>query len=219
MSVLLEFTVASSEFQLGQVLAHPAKMHIEIERVVPIGDQVMPFIWVTGDDHAGFENAVRDSPGVGELIALDRIGDSCLYRLEWEQARSDIVDGIALAEATVLEATRDEQWLFRLRFADHTGLTEFHNYCTEHGIPIHVERTYTLSEATDEHRQFDLTDEQREALVLALRRGYFATPRETSLGDLADELDISRQALSNRIRRSNEKVLQTVLISSFPGLE
>ncbi|MBV0900837.1 helix-turn-helix domain-containing protein [Haloarcula salina] len=219
MSVLLEFTVASKEFQLGQVLAHPSGMHIEIERVVPTGDQIMPFIWVTGDDHAEFEESVRDHAAVRELVALDPISNSCLYRLEWEHAGDDIVDGIALAEGTVLEATRDEQWLFRLRFPDHTGLTEFHNYCTEHEISIHVERTYTLSEATDEHRQFDLTDEQRAALVLALRRGYFATPRETSLGDIADELDISRQALSNRIRRSNEKVLQTVLISSFPDIE
>jgi predicted DNA binding protein len=49
--------------------------------------------------------------------------------------------------------------------------------------------------------------------VLALRRGYFATPSEVELADLADDLGISRQAVSNRIRRANEKILHKVLLS------
>jgi predicted DNA binding protein len=63
------------------------------------------------------------------------------------------------------------------------------------------------------HR-FGLTPDQREALVLALNRGYFATPSEVTLDELADELDISRQALSTRIRRGNESILREVLLST-----
>jgi predicted DNA-binding protein YlxM (UPF0122 family) len=35
-----------------------------------------------------------------------------------------------------------------------------------------------------------------------------------SLDEHAEELDISRQALSTRIRRGNEKILERVLLSS-----
>lgn len=219
MSVVLEFTTDGGQFTLGRLLSGPPGMHVEIERVVPTGAQIMPFVWVTGEDHDAFEAKVRDDPTVQELVALDKIGDSGLYRIEWKDAPSDLIEGIVNSQATVLEAQRNGHWVFRLRFADHDRLSEFHNYCTDHDIKIHIERTYTLSETTDRRRQFDLSQEQREALILALRRGYFATPRETALDDLASELDISRQALSNRIRRGNERILQNVLLSSMSDLD
>lgn len=215
MSVILEFSIDGDEFVLGRVLSAPDGAYIELERIVPTGTEVMPFVWVTGVDFEAFEERVRDSPHVKELLALDKVGDSGLYRIEWGRDHDeDLIQGIAASEATVLEATGDERWVFRLRFADHDRLSEFHNFCTDHGIAIHVERTYTLTDRSEPGYRFDLSEEQREALVLGLRRGYFATPKETGLGEMADELGITRQALSNRIRRGNEKVLRETLLSS-----
>lgn len=219
MSVILEFSVAAEEFLLGTVLSGPPKMQIELERIVPTGSMVMPFVWVTGDDHAAFEENVRDSPFVAELLTLDRVEDNVLYRITWKDAPSSLIEGITESEATVLEARGDGRWLFRLRFTDHDRLSQFHDFCVGNDITIHVERTYTFSEETDRRRRFDLSQEQREALVLALRQGYFATPSEASLDELASELGISRQALSNRIRRGNEKVLGKVLLSSVADSE
>ena len=54
---------------------------------------------------------------------------------------------------------------------------------------------------------FGLTNEQREAIVLALKRGYFKIPREVQMQALADELDITQQAFSERLWRGLEKVL------------
>lgn len=105
-------------------------------------------------------------------------------------------------------------WEFRVRFPDHDKLSTFHNTIITEGIPIHIDRTYTLSQPTATGHPLGLTYEQREALVLALNRGYFASPSETSLADIADELGISRQAVSKRIRRGNETVLRKILLSS-----
>lgn len=219
MSVILEFTIPSTGFQLGEVLSGPEEMRVELERIVPTGAQHMPFVWVTGDDHERFETHVRESEQVRELLALDTVEDSGLYRIEWEDPPSDLIAGIAESEATVLEATGNGTWLFRLRFTDHGHLSWFHNYCTDHGIEIHIERTYTFQDTQDLGRQFDISQPQREALVLALRRGYFETPSAVTLDELAAELDISRQALSNRIRRGNKQVLQTALLSSAADFE
>lgn len=54
--------------------------------------------------------------------------------------------------------------------------------------------------------------EQREALILAVERGYFAVPRETKLEEIAEELGITRQAASERVRRGAETVLRKSLI-------
>ena len=219
MSVYLEFTVANEDFTLGRVLSGTPGIHLELERIVPTGTQVVPFVWVTGDQHEAFENRVRDIPEVKELVALDRVDDRVLYRIIWEVPSSELIKGIAESDATILEAEGDEKWVFRLRFSDHENLTTFNNYCTDHHIPIHVERTYTFSEESDQMRQFGLSVEQREALVLALRRGYFDTPKEITLDKVASELGISRQALSTRIRRGNEKILRRVLLSSADDLD
>lgn len=213
MSVILEFSIPATDFKLGEVLSDPP-MQLELERIVPTGGMIMPFVWATGDDHETFAEKVRSRPSVKELLDLDRVGESGLYRIEWDQPPTDLIDGISAAGAVVLEARGLEEWTFRLRFPDHDDLSMFHNYVIEHGIPVHIDRTYTLTEATGVGRRFGLSQAQREALLLALRKGYFETPSETSLDELGKELGISRQAVSNRIRRGNEKILREVLLSS-----
>lgn len=213
MSVILEFSIPATEFQLGEVFSG-SPMQIELERIVPTGDMIMPFVWATGDDHDAFAEMVRSRPNVREFIALDRLGESGLYRIEWEDPPMGLIDGIAEADGVVLEARGREDWTFRLRFPDHDDLSTFHSYVIENGIPIHIDRTYTLTEAAGVDRRFGLSSEQREALLRALQKGYFETPSEMSLDTLAGELGISRQALSTRIRRGNERILREVLLSS-----
>jgi predicted DNA binding protein len=57
-----------------------------------------------------------------------------------------------------------------------------------------------------------LTDTQREALVLAYERGYFGSPRETSLEEVAAELDITQQSLSSRLRRGHRRLIAATLV-------
>ena len=218
MSVIVEFSIDTEAFQLGRVLAGPPDMHLELERIVPTGNQVAPFVWAIGEDQEAFEETVRAHPAVEELRVLDRLGERALYRIAWTDEPRDLLEGIARTDAVVLEARGDHNWLFRLRFPGHDRLSAFHNYVIEQRIPLHVERTYTLTEATERGHRFGLSQAQREALVLALDRGYFATPRETNLDDLAAELGISPQAASQRIRRGNEQVLRKALLPSVTDM-
>ena len=213
MSVLLEFSIDSVDFQLGQVLSTPPGMQLEVERIVPTGDMVMPFVWATGDNHAAFEEQVRTHPAIKTCLALDSVGTSTLYRIEWEE-ETDLIQGIAAANAVILEAYGNGEWAFRLRFPNHDHLSDFHNFVLEHDLPIHIDRTYTLTETTERGHRFNLSHEQREALLPAIQGGYFATPRKIGLDELAEELGISEQAVSNRIRRGNEKILRQVLLTS-----
>jgi len=218
-SVILEFTVNNDQFTLGKVLSGPPSMSIELERIVPTGTDVAPFLWVSGDDYPAFEEKVLASEFVDDLVAIDRVENSTLYRIEWKGDHNDIVQGIAAAEATVLEAFNDGGWEFHIRFNNHDRLSQFYNYCTDHGIDIHILRTYTLTERTESVHRLGLSSEQREALLLGLRAGYFDTPSQVTLSELADELDISQQAVSNRIRRGTKQVLSEVLLSSAADFE
>ena len=64
----------------------------------------------------------------------------------------------------------------------------------------------------------DLTAKQLEALELAYSRGYYRQPRETDLTTLAEELDVSKSAVSQRLRAAESKLLMAVLASIRPWL-
>ncbi|QAU14189.1 bacterio-opsin activator [Halorubrum sp. BOL3-1] len=52
----------------------------------------------------------------------------------------------------------------------------------------------------------DIRVEQREILNVAVERGYFETPREVTLDELADELELPRSTVSYRLRRATAEL-------------
>ncbi|MDJ1431184.1 helix-turn-helix domain-containing protein [Halostagnicola sp. A-GB9-2] len=214
MSIIAEFTIPASEFVFGDVFTDAPDATIELERIVPASDSLMPYFWVTCEDHKTVERAVRNHPAARNVTRLDSVDDQTLYRTVWEDDVHDLIYGIGQTEGVILEASGDERWFFRLRFPNHDTLARFYNFCTEHEISLHIERVYTLTEHVEEGRQLGLTADQREALVLGLDRGYFDSPSEASLSDLGEELGITQQAMSKRIRGGMKRVLTKVLLDS-----
>ncbi|ELZ81870.1 DNA binding domain-containing protein [Haloferax elongans ATCC BAA-1513] len=213
MAVLVELTIDSQDFDLGRVTAVQDGIHISLERVVPTGGEVMPFFWAEGADFELFEASVRENRIVDDLTAVARVGDRVLYHVFWGDTVSSLTNILTESQATILEAHGNDPWFFRLRFNDHAGLTEFHNLSQAEDIDFHVERIYSLADGETGVLTFDITPEQQEALVVAVEDGYFEVPRQTTLGDVADQLSISPQAASERVRRGADTVLRKVLLS------
>ncbi|MEF8974285.1 MAG: helix-turn-helix domain-containing protein, partial [Haloarcula sp.] len=51
-----------------------------------------------------------------------------------------------------------------------------------------------------------LTQKQRDAVATAVAAGYYESPREASLGELAAEMDLSKSALSERLSAVESKL-------------
>lgn len=208
MSTIVEFTVPSTAFALGEALSGLPAVGLTLERIVPTGREIIPFVWAYGDDLDAFEGQVQRSANVAAITELDRLDGKRLYRIEWEETPTNLLEGLGRSDATILEAEGGDLWTFRLRFPDHAHLSSFDDFCAEYDIPIDVTRVYTPEDVSSLDDRFDLTDPEREALEIALDRGYFATPKQVSLSDIAEDLGISRQALSKRVRRGTEKVMR-----------
>ncbi|WP_136590753.1 helix-turn-helix domain-containing protein [Salinigranum halophilum] len=219
MSIVAEFTIEAEQFLLGRVLRAGGGMNIEIERVVPASKQVMPYVWVSGGDRTAFEEAVRATDEVRELLHLDTIGERSLYRIGWDETVESLIYGMVETNATILEAHGRDNWLFRIRFNDHESLSAFSEYCQIHDIRLNVRRVHNLTADEVADDPFDLTDEQREAIELALQKGYFEVPRQATLSDLAVDLDVSQQAISERLRRGTQKVMDVVVDDTFRASE
>ncbi|MEF8757890.1 MAG: helix-turn-helix domain-containing protein [Halobacteriales archaeon] len=59
-----------------------------------------------------------------------------------------------------------------------------------------------------------LTEKQKEAVELAAERGYYDRSSEADLGDMADELGISKSALSRRLKSAEAKLMLELMADS-----
>lgn len=212
MSVVAEFMIPAEAFAFGAALSTEPPMKIVLERIVPTGGAPLPYIWVSNGDFDEFERTATASEMVAGLEVLDELADRRLYRVEWDSPEGDLIAGIDQTEGAILQASGASTWTFQLRFPNHETLSRFYAYVSDHDIALNVDNVQVLAEEANGRQNFELTMEQREALTLAVRRGFYKVPRGTTLADLAEELGVSNQAASERIRRGSERVLRPALL-------
>ncbi len=63
----------------------------------------------------------------------------------------------------------------------------------------------------------DITPIQRETLVYAVRVGYYRMPREASLSTIADQFDVSKSAVSQRLRKAEASLADQVVAGLTDG--
>lgn len=213
MTSIAEFTLPPRGFPLGRVFEDRPAATLELDRVIPSGDTVMPYFWVhvPDDDLRGVLAVFETLPELRSIVLMEDLGDRGLFRAEWEPEHAGIMWAIPESGLTVVSASGSrEGWTFELRAEEAEQFAAFQRYCDDHDIDVALTRLRQLSELPSADRR--LTPEQREALVLAYREGYYETPRQTDQESLADHLDISRQALSSRLRRGYRNLVANTLV-------
>ncbi|WP_232686707.1 helix-turn-helix domain-containing protein [Halobacterium zhouii] len=210
MSTVMEFTSPADEFPLGTVFENLPSVTVELERLIPHETLVIPYFWVRGAEAEDIEAAFEAHAGVVNLELIDSVDDEYLMRAEWEGEYYGILTALAESNISVLSGvgTKDG-WNFEVRAEDRSAVSEFRTDCQAHGIPIEITGVHQLLAVHGD--DYELTDTQREALVLAYERGYFDSPREASLEDVAAELGITQQSLSSRLRRGHRRLIAETL--------
>lgn len=214
MSTIAQLGVPTSEFALRETLPKEPGVEIEAERVVAHGrDRVMPFCWAAGSDEEldRFEDALAEDPSVANEQRLSKLEDGRFYQMEWVDSVDFLVHSMTEHGAAILKASgQDDRWHLRIVFPDREAFSEAHEFCEDHGLSVDIEQVHELDH-TKSYGQFGLTEQQYEALTTALDRGYYTVPRDASARDLADELSISHQAVSERLRRGHENLVENAL--------
>ncbi|WP_158055285.1 bacterio-opsin activator domain-containing protein [Halorussus halophilus] len=213
MSIIAEFSTQSKDFALGGALAAHPEVRVELEKVVPTRRDVFPFFWAWGEELEAFAETLREQPSVSTLDVVDSVDDGVLYRVEWANVMTDLGWVIQQAEATVLDASgQADIWEFELRFPTHDGVQSFQEDCGDRDISLELKRLHSLNEVSVDG-QYDLTTEQRDTLLAALEHGYFNEPRDVTLEQLADILDLSPTAVSGRMRRAEATLISRTLLT------
>jgi predicted DNA binding protein len=95
-------------------------------------------------------------------------------------------------------------------YPEREGLSATHEFCHAHNLSFDVESVREMD--GQPAGRYGLTTEQFEALTTAAQRGLFAVPREVTLEELAEEFDVTHQALSERIRRATGALVEDALL-------
>lgn len=211
MNVAAEITVPEIQTALGRVTAD-IDVRFELERLVPLNDQQLPYLWVdvAPKDTDRFEEVVTEVDSVGNISSLWERGTTRLYWVDWAGVPDGVFAAASQSETNVKRAVgTPDGWGIQLMAPERDRLASFRDECASRSIPFTLERLRAPQPPMD--RGIKLTEPQRKALRLAFENGYYEIPRQTTLDALGSSLNVSRQAVSHRLRRGTKRLIEEVL--------
>lgn len=161
-------------------------------------------VWTVGEasDLERFEAGIPDDPSIEAFERLAELEGRRLYRITLSE-EGDV--GMTYPNAVDLGITfldirgAGDGVRYRAQVPSREALFAYFEVCRDRGLSFQLQGLYRGERA--ERGETGLTPRQHEALTAALERGYFDVPRQVTLEELADELDVSDQALSALVRR------------------
>jgi hypothetical protein len=205
-----EVEVPAAEFALAETFDRAPAATVRLERTVGApGDRPTPFAWVSGVETA--TDLLAADPSVASARKVGEDGDAELFEVRFDGRVGAFFRTVFDHGGVVLRATAaDGTWTLQLRFADRNGVGEVFDDEFRREYDATVVRLYGSTDAPAPRS--GLTDKQRRALTTAFELGYYSVPRDVDLESVGDRLGVSRQAVSERLRRAHQ-----LLVADFLG--
>lgn len=213
MATIIDCRVPVEQFALAHTFALCSGLSVDIERfAAQDAGSAMPFVWVTADDFEAFEAALDEDPTVETYSSLTEFDDERFYRMNWIE-EVELVMQLLIEEQCALTSAKSsgDSWQLQVMCPERESLSRTHEYCEENGLSLTVDSIYELDE--QDHSEYGLTEAQHATLVEAKRMGYYDVPRNVSLSELSERLDVSHQALSERLRRAHANLIDRTISS------
>lgn len=213
MSPIAEFRLRSPDMALASTLSDAPDVRLEVVSGVAT-DPGRPalFFWARGGNLEDFEAAMRADETVAAVDRLNAADGQVLFRVQVSDAPR-VVFYTAWNEFGLQpfeSSWADGWWQFRMQFPDRETLSAVREWCSERDVDFRLDRVYT-DEAVAETDTV-LTEEQRQVLQTAYELGYFEIPRDASMADVAAALDLSSQAVSERLRRGYRQLVADAVL-------
>ncbi|UPV75048.1 helix-turn-helix domain-containing protein [Halorussus limi] len=199
-----EIEVPASTLALAETFERAPDATVQLEQTVggPDGRDTVS-AWISGVEDDRPADLLREDSTVTEVHRLGGDGDAELLELRFEEPICRFADTIFERGGTILRATaEDGVWRMQLRFADSDDVAEAFDDEFTSEFDATITRLYGSNDAPTVDT--GLTDKQRRALDAAFDMGYYEIPRAVDLRRVGERLGISRQAVSERLRRGHE---------------
>ena len=210
MGLLVEIELSSPNVFLGPTLETLPNLEVDLERQFALDpSHPISFCWIQYGRPDRFERLLPLDHTVATFNRIEETESRTLYRIRrddsgvldfyecWVRTGGELLTGVGV----------NGRWSFRIRFPDRESFSCFRELLEGVDVDFDLER---LADVTSPYGDV-LTGPQREALKLALEAGYFEVPRRTTLSDLSKSLGVSDQAVSERLRRGQARLVRDFL--------
>lgn len=174
-------------------------------------------VWASGDDFEKYESSLTSDETIDGYDCLTKLPEKRLYRLTLsEEGQRQTVHSISVEyDITIISLTMTaEREELLARFPSRDAVASLREACLERDRRFKLLSLYEEKPVTHDggfESRYGITTTQEEALLTALKKGYFNVPRETTMDEIAEELGISTSALSTRFRRGQRNLLLNTL--------
>lgn len=212
MGTIVDARVPTSQFALGETLDRVPEASFETVRIVAPGTgSVLPYLWAVASDFEELEDALESDATTETVERMVRDDERALYRFEWGSHVRSLVNAIHEEDGTLIDGrVGSRSWKLRILFPDKDAMSSFYDFYQHHGIDVDISRVNGLASVV-ERGGTQLSAEQYEALAEAFASDYYSVPRGTTLVELSDRLGVSHQAVSERLRRGHEAIIESSL--------
>lgn len=196
---------------IGDVSRRYEDATFKILSAFPGDDTGVALVEVTADELPELLSDVDTYDTVDSLELLGHRGETALVQLETSTPLLLLPiqgSGVPL-EMPFTISDGEARWEIT---APQRRLSELGRQLDEFGVPFHVERVEQRIGADQL-----LTDNQRELIEAAAESGYYDTPRECSLTELAEQLDMAKSTCSETLHRAEGKIVTEFLTNEASG--
>lgn len=209
--LLAVFRVEHPAIALTETVAHDASavIHpISGAGTDPTGDRHL--FSVRSADFDRFEDGLAADPTVDAFERVVELGDEAVYALRYTDRAVLFSTEVARRNGVVLEMENEgTAWRFKCWLPDRAAAQALWRFGRDNDVDVELVRINEYGSVIE--GSYGLTDAQREAVLAALELGYFDEPRGVTLGELAEELDISEPSASRLVRRGLKRLLTATL--------
>ena len=226
MGLNAEFDIDCEALPLAGVAASVPEATLRLELQYNHGKRPIFLVTVQDGSQEAVENAFTEAYDVGAWTLVGQAGTTRRYQilpaLSLEEQLGAHLDDLAGLEAlatvdAIIEriAVIPGGWRQTGWFADRDAFSAFSSFWQQNASF----RLHRLTHDGESEPPGDgLTDRQHEALRIAYELGYFEIPRQSSLEDVAEELDISPSSVSERLRRAQTQLIEETVATTWPPL-
>lgn len=212
MGTVVELALPPEQFALAETSAVVPDATFEAVRVAAHDhSSALALLHASSNEVEELDSAIRNDSTVEDTSCLLLEDDQALYRITWRQAVEEVLEVLLRRNGTLLAAQKGtDKWRIRLLFPDRVVVSKAYKNWRRHGLDLSVRRVNGVSDMT-EYNGIALSPCQQETLIEAFQMNYYDVPRSVTLEDLANDLDVTHQALSERLRRGHRNLIGSTL--------
>ncbi|MFB6195946.1 MAG: helix-turn-helix domain-containing protein [Haloplanus sp.] len=191
-----------SAIWIGDVSRQFPSTTFRVLSAVPSGDAGFGLLEIESESFPEVIESIEERAGISSLDVMQHTEDTAVVQFETSEPLLLLSIQESGAPIELPLTIRDGQAIMELT-ASRDRLSEFGRQLETFGM------SYTLNRVYDHVDHPDLlTDQQRNLLVTAVEMGYYDTPRECTLTDLADEVGLAKSTASVTLHRAEETVVK-----------